>query len=169
MPARYVETSHPFDWWPMLVECPRCSNAATALPVGQRSRSVRLSCPTCAVSREGRFSDLRDGALVLEEGESGPRWLNLPTGTRQRWPRPKERIYPLWLRTDCCGGKTLWAANETHLDFLLDYVQAGLRERTRGLVKSWTPSWRLPTWIKDAKNRDEIVTQLTRLKDACRH
>jgi hypothetical protein len=67
----------------------------------------------------------------------------------------------LWLQTEC-GGHVLWAKNEGHLLFLERYVAADLRERTPNMNGS-LPS-RLPTWIKLAKHRDEVLRCLQRLR-----
>ncbi|WP_225860809.1 MULTISPECIES: hypothetical protein [Streptomyces] len=71
---------------------------------------------------------------------------------------------PLWLRASCCGN-TLWAYNLRHLDLLEAYVQAKLRER--GELAPGAPTSlveRLPTWLKTAKNRTEILRTIKRLR-----
>ncbi|MBB4961780.1 hypothetical protein [Micromonospora polyrhachis] len=70
---------------------------------------------------------------------------------------------PLWLKAECCGGHVLWAFNPAHLDLLADYVAARLRERgpvpgRMSLVE------RLPVWLKAAKNRDEVLHVIGRLR-----
>jgi hypothetical protein len=67
---------------------------------------------------------------------------------------------PLWLQASCCG-ETLWAVDEGHLATLRHYVAAKLRERTPN-VNASLPS-RLPTWMKLARNRDEILACIDRL------
>ncbi|HJU69010.1 MAG TPA: hypothetical protein VJ650_12300 [Gemmatimonadaceae bacterium] len=68
---------------------------------------------------------------------------------------------PLWLQTECCG-HVLWALNEGHLLFLERYIGAQLRERAPN--RNGSLASRLPTWMKDAKHRDEIMTCLARLR-----
>lgn len=72
---------------------------------------------------------------------------------------------PLWLQTPCCG-KILWAFNEEHLSFLERYVTANQRLKfsAAGRIRNGTMASRLPTWIKRAKNRDEVVKGITKLK-----
>jgi hypothetical protein len=72
---------------------------------------------------------------------------------------------PLWLETECCGGNRLWAMNESHLDFLAAYISETQREREfpsppgdRGL------GYKLPKWMKLARNRDEILRSIDRLR-----
>ena len=68
---------------------------------------------------------------------------------------------PLWLEISCCG-TTLWAYNLKHLEMLEDYVGAKLRERTVKGRSSFLS--KLPKWIKSAKNRDEILKAIEKLK-----
>ncbi|MFB7248915.1 hypothetical protein ACFCYX_41580 [Streptomyces populi] len=71
---------------------------------------------------------------------------------------------PVWLQASCCGS-VLWAYNLRHLDLLKAYVQARLRER--GELVPWAPMSlveRLPTWLKAAKNRTEILRTIKRLR-----
>ena len=70
--------------------------------------------------------------------------------------------FPLWLEISCCG-ETLWAYNEKHLEFIEKYVAAKLRERVPNINKSLAS--RLPDWIKRAKNRDEILKAIGKLKE----
>jgi hypothetical protein len=68
---------------------------------------------------------------------------------------------PLWLQISCCG-ETLWAYNQKHLEMLENYVAAKLRERTVKGRNSFLS--KLPKWIKSAKNRDEILKGIVKLK-----
>jgi len=72
---------------------------------------------------------------------------------------------PLWLQTPCCG-EVLWAYNEEHLAFLEAFVMAKQRTSVRG-EHGWSNQSlmnRLPLWMKQAKNRDEILRCLDKLK-----
>ena len=62
---------------------------------------------------------------------------------------------PLWLKADF-KGNLLWAFNLEHLKELQDYVAADLRERL-AYPSKWTMTSRLPKWIKNAKNRTEVL------------
>lgn len=68
---------------------------------------------------------------------------------------------PLWLQISCCG-EVLWAYNQRHLELLEGYVGAKLRERTKEGRGSFLS--KLPKWIKSAKNRDEILKAIAKLK-----
>lgn len=72
---------------------------------------------------------------------------------------------PLWLQTPC-RGNILWAFNEEHLDFLERYVTATQRIKfnAKGQPRNGTMASRLPLWMKSAKNRDEVIKSIARLK-----
>lgn len=70
-----------------------------------------------------------------------------------------------FLQIPCCGD-VLWAVNLEHLDFLESYVGAGLRGRIPNINRSMAS--RLPQWIKAAKNRDEILRSISRLREKLR-
>lgn len=82
------------------------------------------------------------------------------------WNRPIDPFFhePLWLRADCCGGNTLWAFHERHLDLLERFVAAKLRERGLGNRPGMTLVARLPAWITTAKHRDEILRTIAKLR-----
>jgi len=65
----------------------------------------------------------------------------------------------------------LWAYSERHLAFLEDFVGAQLRERVRDEKYGWSNSAlasRLPAWMTSAKNRDEVLKCLARLRERLR-
>lgn len=68
---------------------------------------------------------------------------------------------PLWLQIPV-GDKILWAYNYDHLELLKNYVSAKLREAQSGGKYSLT--WKLPNFIKVAKNRDKILKAISRLE-----
>lgn len=73
----------------------------------------------------------------------------------------------LWMKTRCCG-HSLWAFNRRHLELLENYVEAKLRERREYEESGWANRSlvsRLPAWMKSAKNREEILKGLVRLRE----
>ena len=71
----------------------------------------------------------------------------------------------LWLVTECCGGNRLWALNERHLEYLADYVAEKQREREfPSPPGSRQLAYKLPKWMKLAKNRDEVLRTIDRLR-----
>lgn len=129
-----------------LVVCPRCSKCAKVeidsvrqdASLGWRSPR-KVVCPGCAYSK-------------IWTGDS------ISTGDNRDW---YFRL-PLWLQVPCCG-EILWAYNVYHLNFLEDYVGSALRERRPN--KNSALASRLPAWMKEAKNRDEILKCLRKLRE----
>ncbi len=127
----------------VLVECPRCSKCAHILAQSKPGRfipnSARLVCRACGFTKD-------DDARSVQVGTNIDPYFKLP----------------LWLQTPCCG-ETLWAYNYRHLNFLEVLVGARLRESRTNLGQ--TMAAKLPAWIKTAKNRDEVLKCIARLKD----
>jgi ribosomal protein S27AE len=120
---------------------------------------ILVRCPRCGARVVVRGGRLACGgcALVQDWGRS------VALG-----PEPHLGV-GLWLQAPCCGGKTLWALNERHLDWLEGYVAAEFRERPlSGITTPGASSSRmarkLPAWLKSAKHRDEVLRAIARLR-----
>ncbi len=64
-------------------------------------------------------------------------------------------------------GKTVWALNREHLQYLIDYLSAEIRipqAENCNTVRSQSDT--LPAFMKSAKNREGIVKLLTKLRDS---
>jgi hypothetical protein len=114
-------------------------------------------------------------------GLNGPRRLACPhCGYAQDWQKGEMQVggpcdwyfhQPVWLQMPCCG-ELLWAYNAAHLDYLEDFVQAPLRESSRSPYSRMSLSEyrndslisRLPAWIKSAKNRDDVLRCIGKLR-----
>lgn len=130
------------------VACPRCGRRAVSAARPTESRGVSswprsLICPDCAYSASWHPRD--------------------PQGSA--WGGPVDPFFrqPLWLQTQCCGGRTLWAFNRPHLDLLEGHLAAALRERGED-PDGLTLVARLPAWMKFAKNRDEVLRGIGQLR-----
>ncbi|MBL7815059.1 MAG: hypothetical protein JNL70_08615 [Saprospiraceae bacterium] len=64
--------------------------------------------------------------------------------------------------TTTCSENTLWALNETHLQWLEDYISAS--HRTRPLSSNQSLASRLPQWLTSAKNRKMVLKGIQKLK-----
>jgi ribosomal protein S27AE len=129
----------------VLVECPRCREQAI---VGAAAQAPRMTCGHCG--------------YIVESAAETPRltWSSV----RQDGREPAFELR-LWLTTECCGGKVLWALNEPHLDYLERFVASKHRDRdfpspsgNRGL------SYKLPRWMQAARNRDELLRAMSHLR-----
>jgi hypothetical protein len=135
---------------------------------------IQVVCPSCRDRAEvaprpteeprGRYSTAWPRRLVCGGCGHVRDWPGDATGFASHWGCGLDPFFhlPLWLRADCCGGRTLWAFNQPHLDILAGYVAAHLRER--GPVGGQTLVARLPTWLKSASNRAEILRTIDRLR-----
>lgn len=95
---------------------------------------------------------------------------------RSRQPLLLERIknaedpyfhYPLYFQTSF-RGRTIWAMNREHLQYLIDYLSADLRTVEPDFHEKYrtmrSQSDMLPAFMKTAKNRAGIVKALTKLQ-----
>ncbi|MFI6011136.1 hypothetical protein ACIBAG_20340 [Streptomyces sp. NPDC051243] len=127
----------------MLVRCPRCDGMAhcdrrpafTPDADGTTYAQRRLVCLSCGLARNSSCADGRCFHPVL------------------------------WLRAETRHGE-VWAYNLEHLDLLRRFVAASLRERPPWYEhgRKMTYVARLPTWIKQAKNRDEVLRAVDRMR-----
>lgn len=130
-----------------LVVCPQCERCARVLPRDPAAAGLfaprRLVCRSCG--------HVKDWAGHKVGGGDRDWYFGLP----------------LWLRAPCCG-ETLWAYNLRHLQLIEDYVSAQLRESAPGPYFGWNNSSvasRLPKWIKDGKNRADLLKAIARLRE----
>ncbi|WP_406334882.1 hypothetical protein [Streptomyces sp. NBC_00203] len=140
----------------ILVRCPRCERIARVQPAPDEERQGRpggVFAPRRLVCRGCGFSRQTDSKrIALWRSSAGPA-LDPYFGT------------PLWLQTETRHG-WLWAYNLEHLTFLRQFVAASLRERAPwyDTGRKMTVVARLPVWIKSAKNRDEVLRAVERIR-----
>jgi hypothetical protein len=140
-----------------LVVCPKCAsmakviideNEAEKLPKGKSHKYInKFFAPRKFVCSKCLHRDTWSGSQI------GIGALNVDWYFR----------LPLWLEVSCCGGETLWAYNLKHLEIIEKYVSAKLRERTKKGRNSFLS--KLPQWIKSAKNRDEVLKGIEKIKE----
>lgn len=127
----------------VLVVCPGCA-AAARVSRDADTEEARVTCASCGYARAAP-------SPVHTLGVPRDPWLGLE----------------LWLRTPCCG-RTLWARNRDHLEFLADWVGARLRERVRASdeppYRNRRMTSRLPAWMTEAGNREAVLRGLERLR-----
>lgn len=162
---------HIFDFGSeFLVECPKCSLMAKIVLLDLEEEldvfsARKIVCSNCGYAKHW---DRRNviGYGISNKISKDRKTFGIPGKTK------KEMLIiggsfdwffqePLWLQTKCCG-ETLWVYNEKHLDFIEKYVAAKLRERIP--YKNNSVASRLPKWIKSAKNRENILRAIEKLK-----
>lgn len=153
-----------------LIECPNCLKMAKIILLNPEEdfnlySSRKLACANCGFAKywnqrevigytiENKISE--DSNILYIQGK--PKKM-LTIGGDFDWFFQES----LWLKINCCG-EILWAYNYKHLEFIENYVSAKLRERKPFVNKSLAS--RLPKWIKSAKNREEILKAVAKLKE----
>lgn len=138
----------------VLVCCPACGKVAhigTAPDAsGVRGQSLfaprRLVCRSCGMAK-----DWSGGGVVLHRDRNAPA------------TDPYFDVR-LWLQTETRHG-WVWAYNLEHLGLIRRFVQASLRE---GIYRNdhgrrMSVVARLPAWMQQAKNRDEVLRAIARI------
>lgn len=161
-----------FGWpWEARIACVHCGFADDARSDAPRWRgpvivSARARCGRCGrevgrAARRQASSPRRADAVVTCPGCSHRTRVPLRV-ERADCREPVDPYFgvALWLQTSCCG-EILWA-NEGHLTFLANYVGAALRERKPNVNRSAVS--RLPSWMKQAKNRAAILECIEHLR-----
>jgi hypothetical protein len=144
---RFLDTGIHIDEFrdEFLVVCPKCKGMAKVVPEAYSGKlNAQLFSPRKFVCLSCPHRDIWKGQKIL-------------TGASVDW---YFRL-PLWLQISCCN-ETLWAYNLKHLEIIEQYVSAKLRERTKKGRNSFLS--KLPGWIKSAKNRNEILKAIEKLK-----
>lgn len=135
-----------------LVVCPRCQGLASINKIDAQNSDYlaprRLVCGKCGLTK-----DWAEKSLLL--------------GNRCDPPVDSCFGLPLFLAAPC-GGHTLWAYNLKHLNLIEEYVNADLRQHIKHEIYGWNNGSlvnRLPQWMIAAKNRDNVLKTVARLKD----
>ncbi|MEH7110444.1 hypothetical protein [Bacillus sp. JJ1764] len=142
-----------------LVICPRCDHCARVFtPINAKGKeefcylgheSKSLLCSHCGLTKDihpkRNWENLWIYYHDLFDEKQGVDWYF---------------GLPLFLQKECCG-HNLWFFNLEHLLHVEDYV----RKRIRPFGSYYlSVEARLPKWVKLAKNRDEILSTIEKLK-----
>ncbi|KQZ07934.1 hypothetical protein ASD51_34230 [Streptomyces sp. Root55] len=138
----------------VLVRCPNCDKAAHVVS-GPEPEGVhgpghfaprRLVCRNCGTARESSR-----GYVTSYRARHEPA-VDPYFGVR------------LWLQTETRHG-WVWAYDLEHLDLIRRFVQASLREGIpwHDHGRKMTAVARLPAWMQQAKNRDEVLRAIARI------
>jgi hypothetical protein len=178
----------------LLVRCPACQGRAVVRPDPREPRrQATLTCGGCGLAR--RTPDERAQVRTrrcprCDRWIPSRAWRRVEEGPRSerreaRCPRcgnvvrgviawtttgvPEDPFFgaPLWLQAPCCGD-LLWAWNLRHLELLAAFVGATLRERPATGTGTGSMAWRLPRWMKLARNRAEVLAAIDRLRATLR-
>ena len=152
--------------------CTRCPYTRDWSPkawLGPVVGSVRRRCSHCGrwlsgeVQRDRLPAHGSDTIVLHCDGcgastKATPRWAPPPP----RKPLDPYFGLPLYLQTSTKSG-SLWAYNPRHLAELLRFARATVRRR--GFGGKWSIITRLPAWMKAARNRENVVHHLERIRE----
>ncbi|MGL5436905.1 MAG: hypothetical protein ACRDBO_16160 [Lachnospiraceae bacterium] len=124
--------------------------------LSHHGRKVRVTCPHCNEQSVGEVT-VRSQRYIYAK----------PGGGRDPYFH-----YQLYYQGHF-RGELIWALNLEHLQYLIDYLKADLRKRPVGDLGHGKPpsgtmrtqADMLPTFMKTAKNREDIVKLLEKMKN----
>ncbi|NMO95331.1 hypothetical protein [Paenibacillus lemnae] len=129
-----------FENYDKLIECPDCQRCIIL-----KQNNFIICCNNC-----GYLNDIKSmGNVVASWGKNEGICYN----------------HKLWLRIPCCG-EELWAFNKEHLEYLEGYITSKIRSRKPNINQSVAS--RLPTWMKESKNKLQISRAIEQLKKRLR-
>lgn len=111
--------------------------------------ALYVPCPYCGCIMQGRLQKIGTGGLSMVE--------EIHLGYEPSFG------LELWF-LDYFGNQPVWAMNRQHLAYLIDYLDAELREKPERGRPCRTQSFGMPVFMKMAKNRRRIVKLLQRLQ-----
>ncbi|WP_062176519.1 hypothetical protein [Dysgonomonas macrotermitis] len=123
--------------------CPDCGKQISAEINNLKNppKEMNVTCPDCSFSAK-YTTNISSYRLVNKlNGMKGDPLFN----------------YPLWLQGEV-KRNLFWAYNREHLEEIRSYVDAELRERQSLYLMTMVA--RLPQFIKEAKNRDDILKKI---------
>lgn len=109
--------------------------------------AAHVTCPECGAMMSGRVEriPLKNGSYSVEIHNASEPFFGLE----------------LWYSGEF-KGKSVWALNSEHLDYLIEYLGAEIREKCAPMK---TQSDHLPKFMKLAKNREDIVRKLVQMRE----
>ncbi len=128
-------------------QCPKCGRyyrVDIAEESKQHFPALRVACPFCGHMTAGKVHRTRQGFTYYSEVQNG---------------REPFFGFELWFLA-YLGRKAVWALNREHLNYLIDYLSADLRQKPAGYFSQHAQADHLPTFMKTAKNRERIVKLL---------
>jgi transcription elongation factor Elf1 len=166
----FVTTSSPWFFNDGKLNCSHCSHSEKAADMIRYKVSVKANCDNCGklINKVIPCSKEKVDSLAVS-------CLNCGTSRVHR-VRNEEYMstynpaalgldpifhLPLWLQKNV-RGNLLWAYNRSHLHDVKEYVGAKLRERRT--TRYTTMVEKLPTFIKEAKNREAILKAIEKME-----
>jgi hypothetical protein len=133
----------PVNIYPRYDKCPVCG--VTVIPTGKIDRSAEkiiAKCPNCKTEND---IEVRYELAYANSHQATDPYLGLQ----------------LWLQIPV-DQNIFWAYNSSHLEYLKTYISAKLRTPVEG--GKYALAWKLPNFIKVAKNRNRLLKAIDKLE-----
>ena len=136
----------------IMVTCPNCQDKAIVMSDKANRLNTSLSCMGCGHTRKWKGNP-----ATYYTTKQGYKNFGILLG------QPFDCYFnlPLWYTIEV-KGKTLFAYNLDHLDFLEEFVASTMRSRSK-TIYGWSNKSlesRFPKWIQSAKNRNLILRKI---------
>ncbi|MDO4899088.1 hypothetical protein [Actinomyces sp.] len=134
------------------------------MPVEPTPADLYWRCPSCG-RRETTRIRLSARSRPSRTCACGARQELTGVSVSTRVSDGYDALYGLpFFLTDSCASHTLWVANRTHAEYLMDYLGADLR-RKRDTDVGRGMEQRLPGWMVSRKHRAAVLRGLRRLRE----
>ncbi|MDR6722015.1 DNA-directed RNA polymerase subunit M/transcription elongation factor TFIIS [Paenibacillus amylolyticus] len=141
------EPSYRYDAKGSCVLCERWFNVQVTDEKRTPHQSAHVECPHCGKGNQ---------ALLYRRETHRGYYPEIREG--------RESIFGMELYfLDQVRGKHVWAVNREHLNYLIAYISADLRVKPANSPMK-TASHAIPAYMKNAKNREQVVRTLTKLQ-----
>jgi len=139
------------------IECQNCSKRSVVISNPENRKETKSLCVNC-----GKSKIWKGESNSYEFGVRSQKTDGISIG------QPVDCYFKskLWYST-IFKGEPLFAYNLEHLNFLIEYINDKLRERTKinGNWSNGSLQSRLPNWMLKAENREGIIKKLNELLD----
>lgn len=145
------------------LKCSCCMHKAAFLELTLYKANVKRNCPDCGKSISAELSNLKNPPqeMIIVCPSCGFKAEYTPNISAYS---PKKNLngmqgdpffgFPLWFQSSV-KGNLFWAYNREHLEEIRTYVEADLRERQSSYARTMVAY--LPQFIKEAKNREDVL------------
>lgn len=153
------------------LKCPNCLHKETYADQLMYKVTVKRNCPDCGKSISAEQDNLKEPVkemtVTCPNCEFRAEYTSNVTSyipAKQLNGLKGDPLFncPLWLQSEI-RGNLFWAYNREHLEEIRAYVEADLRERQSLYLMTMVA--RLPQFIKDAKNREEVLRTIKLLRE----
>jgi hypothetical protein len=142
-------TVYRYDVHSQCKECGRYYRTDIKDKSKQHFSLLYVKCPYCGAVQSDKVRKVAEKWSVIEE---------IKNGIEPYFD------FPLYYQSSF-DSKPVWAISREHLQYMIDYIQADVREKpTADYIVKKTQADHLPTFMKLAKNRDGMIKILRKMQ-----